>query len=130
MRVNLLLIVCAFDEHSFRLDGVVEHSGSLSSGHYIAYVRILSMPKKPCSSAYDTDKGGDAATEDNLDGDENDKDDSNRNDIENDSDSRGAGNEGRWYYCSDSQVREVSVRDVLQATAYLLFFTRVSSLSR
>lgn len=32
---------------------------------------------------------------------------------------------GKWYYVSDSHVREVSENDVLSAQAYLLFYERI-----
>lgn len=32
---------------------------------------------------------------------------------------------GKWYYCSDSHVREVTEDNVLKANAYILFYERV-----
>lgn len=32
---------------------------------------------------------------------------------------------GKWYYCSDSHVREVSEETVLKTQAYILFYERI-----
>uniref|UniRef100_A0A1D1XLJ2 Ubiquitin carboxyl-terminal hydrolase n=1 Tax=Anthurium amnicola TaxID=1678845 RepID=A0A1D1XLJ2_9ARAE len=68
---------------SYHLVGVVEHSGSMRGGHYIAYVRgekNLGKTQKDVSS---------------------------------------------WFYASDAHVREVSLHEVLQSEAYILFYERV-----
>ena len=37
--------------------------------------------------------------------------------------------QGKWYYVSDSHVREVSEDSVLKAQAYILFYERIFSVS-
>ncbi|KAJ8981885.1 hypothetical protein NQ317_007277 [Molorchus minor] len=34
----------------------------------------------------------------------------------------------RWYYTSDVEIREVTVDEVLQSTAYMLFYEKTSSM--
>lgn len=91
----------------YSLYGVVEHSGSMHGGHYVAYVKV--RPQL----------------------DENDyrwqflpKNQNKGEQI------RGAGGEpeeppGKWYYVSDSCVSEVAEQKVLKAQAYLLFYERI-----
>jgi hypothetical protein len=35
----------------------------------------------------------------------------------------------RWYYTSDVEIREVMVDEVLQSTAYMLFYEKTSNMS-
>lgn len=92
----------------YSLYGVVEHSGSIHGGHYVAYVKV--RPK----------------LEDNsyrwnfLPKNQKDKTASDK----------GASSEpqippGKWYYVSDSHVAEVQESKVLRAQAYLLFYERI-----
>ncbi|KAH7664142.1 Ubiquitinyl hydrolase 1 protein [Dioscorea alata] len=71
---------------SYRLVGVVEHSGGMSGGHYVAYVRGERSKGKDLKSS------GPA-----------------------------------WYYASDAFVRGVSLNEVLQSDAYILFYERVEN---
>lgn len=95
----------------YSLYGIVEHSGNLHGGHYVAYVKVrptvsadsyrwqfLSRP-----NANNTDKymGLDGAQGDPIPP------------------------PGKWYYVSDSYVAEVPEVKVLKAQAYLLFYERI-----
>lgn len=33
----------------------------------------------------------------------------------------------RWYYTSDAEVRETTLQEVMQASAYILFYTKYTS---
>lgn len=35
----------------------------------------------------------------------------------------------RWYYTSDIEIREVSIEEVLQSTAYMLFYEKTTNMS-
>ncbi|PKA47419.1 Ubiquitin carboxyl-terminal hydrolase 2 [Apostasia shenzhenica] len=70
---------CMEDECCYRLLGVVEHSGSMGGGHYVAYVR--------------GNRRGDRTP--------------------------------KWFYASDAHVREVSLTEVLQSEAYILFYEKI-----
>ncbi|KAF3794141.1 Ubiquitin carboxyl-terminal hydrolase 2 [Nymphaea thermarum] len=71
----------------YHLVGVVEHSGTMRGGHYVAYVR----------------------------GQEN------RSSFAVAQESQSA---SVWHYISDNYVRQVSLREVLQSEAYILFYER------
>ncbi|KAK6016440.1 ubiquitinyl hydrolase 1 [Ostertagia ostertagi] len=98
----------------YSLYGVVVHSGSLSGGHYIAYVKsrrrskqahvFLEFARTTCADSLSYQNG---TTIEDLCG---------NSDVEND---------GQWYYCSDSQVLAVNENRVLSAEAYILFYERV-----
>ncbi|KAI0510508.1 hypothetical protein KFK09_011112 [Dendrobium nobile] len=78
---------CIKDQSFYRLIGVVEHSGSMSGGHYVAYVR-------------GNGRGSRTST--------------------------GTGSAGKaWFYASDACVREVSLAEVLQSEAYILFYEKM-----
>lgn len=68
----------------YHLVGLVEHSGTMRGGHYVAYVR--------------GDKRGKAGTE---------------------------GSSAGWFHISDAHVRQVSIEQVLNREAYLLFYERI-----
>ena len=99
----------------YSLCGVVEHSGSLHSGHYTAYCRL----SKPSSNFFRTkfenltqflevvhrtwaqgDRYRGCCKHEEL-------------------------SKGRWFHISDSHVSEVSEEKVLKAQAYLLFYERM-----
>ncbi|KAK6038479.1 hypothetical protein COOONC_24016 [Cooperia oncophora] len=80
----------------YSLYGVVVHSGSLSGGHYIAYVKSRHRLKQNGTTT-----------------------------IENLCEESDINNDGQWYYCSDSQVLAVNENRVLSAEAYILFYERV-----
>ena len=95
----------------YSLYGVVEHSGSMHGGHYIAYVKVRSklekenyrwqfLPKNQASErgANSSSIGAQAVPDAPF---------------------------GKWYYVSDSYVTEVKESKVLNAHAYLLFYERI-----
>lgn len=95
------------DRVLYSLFGVVEHSGSIHGGHYVAFVKVRPrleedsyrwqfLPKNQARN--DKTKGAKADP---------------------------AEPSGRWYYVSDSYVSEVSESKVLNAQAYLLFYERI-----
>lgn len=92
----------------YSLYGVVEHSGSLHGGHYVAYVKVRSKLEDNSYRWNFLPK----------------------NQKEKSNDSKGAQGEpqvppGKWYYVSDSHVSEVHESKVLKAQAYLLFYERI-----
>lgn len=68
-------------EHKYHLSGVVEHSGTMRGGHYIAYIR------------------------------------GSRKSL--------IGDNSAWYYASDTHVRQVSLQEVLNCEAYILFYEKI-----
>eukprot|EP00271_Cylindrocystis_brebissonii_P014547 TRINITY_DN35909_c0_g1_i1.p1 TRINITY_DN35909_c0_g1~~TRINITY_DN35909_c0_g1_i1.p1 ORF type:complete len:1142 (-),score=265.05 TRINITY_DN35909_c0_g1_i1:590-3913(-) len=80
----------------YRLSGVVEHSGSLRGGHYVAHVRGSSPPPgaASASSAPSADSPVSAPSSD------------------------------VWYYISDSSVQPTTWKKVAACGAYLLFYER------
>ncbi|XP_078265049.1 ubiquitin carboxyl-terminal hydrolase 16 [Rhinoraja longicauda] len=82
----------------YSLYGVVEHSGTMRSGHYTAYVKART-PNNHLSE-YVMTRGKVS-----------------RIDAE--------GPRGSWFYVSDSRVQEVSETKVLNTQAYLLFYERI-----
>lgn len=93
----------------YSLYGVVEHSGSIHGGHYVAYVKVRPkleensyrwqfLPKNQKSDKAQAPKGAQGEPEAPA---------------------------GKWYYISDSHVSEASETRVLSAQAYLLFYERI-----
>lgn len=144
----------------YSLYGVVEHSGGMFGGHYVAYVKV--RPKVTKSDPrWKFLAQGTKAELDQLDEQKmilekqtekvkkrqmsmtKDSDDSLSNtsssqttdDDEEEENAVGGSDEpsdiqkqsppGKWYYVSDSHVREASESDVLNAQAYLLFYERI-----
>lgn len=106
----------------YALYGVVEHSGTVHGGHYVAYVktRLPLSPDDPRWSFLPKDKNSKADEESN----------SSSSDSEGEEASAKATSvieppPGRWYYVSDSRVSEVDENTVLQRQAYLLFYERI-----
>lgn len=115
------------NELLYSLYGVVEHSGGMHGGHYVAYVKVRGPVRAGDPRWWFLPKSGNtmASAAGSGDGD-------------NDSESELSGYEsgegptpvaepptGKWYYVSDSMVTEVSEDKVLRAQAYLLFFERI-----
>lgn len=80
----------------YTLVGVVEHRGSLTGGHYIAYVRS-GAGSGSGNTAGNTAGGG----------------------------AGGFAGPGHWHYFSDAHVSEATEATVLAAQAFLLFYERV-----
>ncbi|GJQ73747.1 hypothetical protein Trydic_g14079 [Trypoxylus dichotomus] len=94
----------------YSLYGVVEHSGSIHGGHYVAYIKV--RPKLEENSyrwQFLPKNQKEKKLGDSLKG------------------AQGIPDvpPGKWYYVSDSHVTEVQESKVLNAQAYLLFYERV-----
>lgn len=93
----------------YSLYGVVEHSGSMHGGHYIAYVKVRSRLDENNYRWQFLPK--------------------NQTENNNNSQAKTEGEPdvppGKWYYISDSYVSECNEAKVLQAQAYLLFYERI-----
>ncbi|XP_055933439.1 ubiquitin carboxyl-terminal hydrolase 45-like isoform X2 [Argiope bruennichi] len=105
------------DEILYSLYGIVEHSGHLRSGHYTAYVKVskrqlnqsfmCNLPLAQCNLEQLLRKFSKTNSSwENNSGEE-------------------LNDERRWYYISDSVVREASESVVLKCQAYLLFYERI-----
>ncbi|GFU31062.1 ubiquitin carboxyl-terminal hydrolase 45 [Nephila pilipes] len=106
------------DEILYSLYGIVEHSGHLRSGHYTAYVKVSNrtlnhsfmneLPLAQCDLEQLLRKFSktNSSSKDNVEAADVDE-------------------ERRWFYISDSLVREVSEAVVLKCQAYLLFYERI-----
>ncbi|XP_011338116.1 ubiquitin carboxyl-terminal hydrolase 45 isoform X2 [Ooceraea biroi] len=106
----------------YALYGVVEHSGTVHGGHYVAYVktRLPLSPDDPRWNFLPKDKNPKTGEESS----------SSSSDTEGEEASTKATSvveppPGRWYYVSDSRVSEVDENTVLQSQAYLLFYERI-----
>uniref|UniRef100_A0A2S2QG19 ubiquitinyl hydrolase 1 n=1 Tax=Sipha flava TaxID=143950 RepID=A0A2S2QG19_9HEMI len=93
----------------YSLYGVVEHTGFLHSGHYIAYVKVRDAVKED-SYRLSFLEGSKTKLSKVIDG--------------NDDPSHLAPN-GTWYYVSDSLVQQVEPEAVQRCQAYLLFYERI-----
>ncbi|KAL4705810.1 hypothetical protein ACJJTC_006530, partial [Scirpophaga incertulas] len=128
----------------YSLYGVVEHSGGMHGGHYVAYVKVRPavkagdprwrfLPRSANAAAGDAAATAAAATDAANDS------ESSLSGYESGEAPAGAGGAtaaggaaaagaapaGRWYYVSDSMVSEVTEEKVLRAQAYLLFYERI-----
>jgi ubiquitin carboxyl-terminal hydrolase 16/45 len=127
----------------YSLYGIVEHSGSMHCGHYIAYVKVRSQvsvndkerwsflskfSKTNLMNTFDPKLENDNGINDGEDVYDSD-DSSSKNEplgAEGGSDDPDIKTpSGKWYYVSDSHVREVSEEEVSKAQAYLLFYERI-----
>ncbi|XP_022822583.1 ubiquitin carboxyl-terminal hydrolase 16 isoform X3 [Spodoptera litura] len=109
----------------YSLYGVVEHSGGMHGGHYVAYVKVRGRVRAGDPRWWFLPRGANCAPA------------AAAGDAERDSDSELSGYEsgegasaaepppGKWYFVSDSMVSEVSEEKVLRAQAYLLFYERI-----
>ncbi|KRT80908.1 Peptidase, partial [Oryctes borbonicus] len=93
----------------YSLYGVVEHSGSIHGGHYVAYIKVRPKLEKTSYRWQFLPKNQkERKPSDGLKG------------------AQGIPDvpPGKWYYVSDSHVTEVQESKVLNAQAYLLFYER------
>lgn len=108
----------------YSLYGIVEHSGGMHGGHYVAYVKMRGpvtrddprwwfLPKSGNTAAAPSD--GDPDSDTSLSGYESGESPATMPEVP----------AGKWYYVSDSMVSEVSEEKVLRAQAYLLFYERI-----
>ncbi|GAB1868670.1 Ubiquitin carboxyl-terminal hydrolase [Camponotus japonicus] len=124
MLLNLAPVCTDYKKHRlYALYGVVEHSGTVHGGHYVAYVKTrlpLSLDDHRWSFLpKDKDPKSDDVKSSNT-----------SSDSEGEEASAKAASvveppPGRWYYVSDSRVSEVDENTVLQSQAYLLFYERI-----
>lgn len=115
------------NELLYSLYGVVEHSGGMHGGHYVAYVKVRQpikagdprwwfLPKSANTMPTPAGSGdGDADSESDLSGYESGEGPTSSAEVP----------PGKWYYVSDSMVSEVNEEKVLRAQAYLLFYERI-----
>lgn len=91
----------------YSLYGVVEHSGSIHGGHYVAYVKVRPPLDENSYRWQFLPK--------------------NQGKIDKSSGAKGEPVEppGKWFYVSDAYVVEVTEDRVLSAQAYLLFYERI-----
>ncbi|XP_059824078.1 ubiquitin carboxyl-terminal hydrolase 16 isoform X1 [Hypanus sabinus] len=82
----------------YSLYGVVEHSGTMRSGHYTAYVKVRAPRKHLSEYALSRCKVPIISAE---------------------------APRGRWFHVSDTSVKAVAESDVMNAQAYLLFYERI-----
>ncbi|XP_033211505.1 ubiquitin carboxyl-terminal hydrolase 45 isoform X2 [Belonocnema kinseyi] len=105
----------------YSLYGVVEHSGTLYGGHYVAYVKTR-QPLGPNDPRWSFLPTKEATENEGLSS-------SSSSESENEEASAKSSNveppPGRWYYISDSRVTEVDESIVLQTQAYVLFYERI-----
>ncbi|KAG5681531.1 hypothetical protein PVAND_010955 [Polypedilum vanderplanki] len=141
----------------YSLYGIVEHSGGMFGGHYVAYVKVRpkitrndprweflaqgtkaeldqldeqkkvlekqteKVKKRQCSMNKDSDDSLSNTSSSQTSDDED-------NAVGGSDEPKDAEKQpppGKWYYVSDSHVREVTESEVLNAQAYLLFYERI-----
>ncbi|CAK1586684.1 unnamed protein product [Parnassius mnemosyne] len=113
------------NELLYSLYGVVEHSGGMHGGHYVAYVKVRQPIKRGDPRWWFLPKSANIPVSSGGDGD---------GDSESDLSGYESGEgptpvaeppAGKWYFVSDSMVSEVTEDKVLRAQAYLLFYERI-----
>ncbi|XP_053611210.1 ubiquitin carboxyl-terminal hydrolase 16/45 isoform X2 [Plodia interpunctella] len=115
------------NELLYSLYGVVEHSGGMHGGHYVAYVKVR-QPVKPGDPRWwflPKSANIPAATAANGEGDGDSESDLSGYESGEGPGSTAEAPPGKWYYISDSMVSEVTEDKVLNAQAYLLFYERI-----
>lgn len=106
----------------YALYGVVEHSGTIHGGHYVAYIKS----RLPLTS--DDPRWSFLPSKDIKNTQENSYSSSSESETEEAAASPSSTVEpppGKWYHVSDSRVTEVDETTVLQRQAYLLFYERI-----
>lgn len=117
--ISLYVYMCMFptargEGTTLDLVGVVSHSGTLKSGHYVAYVKRVGVAApegtgtEAASEAASVEDVTDAVEAVTLE--EQAADPAQR--VE------------QWYYVSDTNVNKVSVAKVLACEAYVLFYAK------
>eukprot|EP00802_Teleaulax_amphioxeia_P005817 Tamp_05821.p1 GENE.Tamp_05821~~Tamp_05821.p1 ORF type:complete len:742 (+),score=154.46 Tamp_05821:524-2749(+) len=106
----------------YTLYGLVEHHGSLNSGHYVAYSSdpgpLSSDPGPLQQPARASGQGQEDASTDALEAGEGGAAKGNERQT------RTRGEYRQWYYFSDTTVKPVPVEKVLKSEAYILFYRR------
>jgi ubiquitin carboxyl-terminal hydrolase 16/45 len=98
----------------YSLYGVVEHSGRLTGGHYTAYVKV--RPNNGRMSQFVQKKHFKMKWDTNLE---------ELLQEMPEEEPTGVLPQGKWYYISDTHVKETSEAQVLKSQAYILFYERV-----
>ncbi|XP_051173797.1 ubiquitin carboxyl-terminal hydrolase 45 [Leptopilina boulardi] len=124
--LNLAPVCKNHDEPKvYSLYGVVEHSGTLYGGHYVAYVKTR-QPLTPNDPRWSFLPKQESTDSEKLASDVNDSQQQQQTKSEENTDSSNIEPlPGRWYNISDSRVIEVDENQVLQSQAYLLFYERI-----
>lgn len=115
------------NELLYSLYGVVEHSGSMHGGHYVAYVKVRQPVKAGDPKWWFLPKSGNTMLANAGSGDGEADSESELSGYESGEGPTSAAESppGKWYYVSDSSVTEVTEEKVLLAQAYLLFYERI-----
>jgi len=113
----------------YALYGVVEHSGTLRSGHYTAYVKLRSPETAPSScldfvqslspSQMSVNQLVTKLRSMSLSSKQQQQQQSGAGESE-------LAVDGRWFYVSDTSVSQVKLANVLRCQAYILFYERIS----
>ncbi|XP_063848820.1 ubiquitin carboxyl-terminal hydrolase 16-like [Scylla paramamosain] len=121
----------------YGLYSVVEHSGRLNSGHYVAYVRSRPLDPNHTNRQYLNLKPSSQFEIDHLVAEMAEKVEASSGTLHNDLKASPRNNAtnvqefeeeikaGRWFHVSDTYVAEVNIDRVLKAQAYLLFYERL-----
>jgi len=109
----------------YTLYGVVEHSGTLRSGHYTAYIKVQSSTSH-CLQFLQSQSPSQMSVDQLVA-----KLRSISKHCQHSSDSEpalmtGSASEGRWFHISDTAVSQVKLANVLHCQAYILFYERLS----
>ncbi|XP_068236605.1 ubiquitin carboxyl-terminal hydrolase 16 isoform X10 [Palaemon carinicauda] len=122
----------------YGLYGVVEHSGRLNSGHYVAYVRSRPLDPSRTNKQYLNLKPSSQFEINQLVAEMAEKIEASSGTLSNELKPT-LGNKttvdkeefeeevkaGRWFHVSDTYVAEVNIERVMKAQAYLLFYERL-----
>lgn len=120
-------VVRGQNELLYSLYGVVEHSGGMHGGHYVAYVKVRQPVKAGDPKWWFLPKSGNIMPTNFGRGDGDIDSESELSGYETDEGPRSSAEAptGKWYYVSDSMVSEITEEKVLRAQAYLLFYERI-----
>ncbi|XP_043278379.1 ubiquitin carboxyl-terminal hydrolase 16 isoform X2 [Venturia canescens] len=114
--------VCTESERRkvYSLYGIVEHSGTLHGGHYVAYVKTRAplTPDDPRWAFLPSKDSTESAENSNVEASESETEETKAN-------SEVQPPPGHWYHISDSRVVEVDEATVLRTQAYMLFYERI-----
>ncbi|XP_066939890.1 ubiquitin carboxyl-terminal hydrolase 16 isoform X2 [Macrobrachium rosenbergii] len=122
----------------YGLYGVVEHSGRLNSGHYVAYVRSRPLDPSRTNKQYLNLKPSSQFEINQLVAEMAERIEASSgtlsNELKNTSGNKTTVDKeefeeevkaGRWFHVSDTYVAEVNIERVMKAQAYLLFYERL-----
>jgi ubiquitin carboxyl-terminal hydrolase 16/45 len=91
-------------EVKYALYGIVEHSGSLHWGHYVAYIKVPGSNPTPSEDGKKDDENATASSSN-----------SNKEEV----------TPEKWFYISDSSVSPSSLDSVQGMDPYILFYERI-----